>query len=363
MRIVLFASAHGWGHSVRLAEVARAIMAREPRGQIAFGGRVCPDLLRARLEVPFKIYAGELDIGLVELDYSSQNLAETARRGEHLLEEWDRLRSATAGFLDEWRASAVISDLPGIPLEAAADAGIPSLAVGNFSWDWVYQTYYDTLGLPTFGRLAERFGSAYGTASCLARLPIGPPMPAFRTVVDVGLVGRRGTGDGAQRIRESYGLRSPSAFLAIGKAADREMLERAIDQSSGYHFFGFADLGDGNPSYARLSEAEQACFPDLLRAADVVVATLGHSILSEAAVNGTPIVTPPRLEYPEYDVLLSQGTRVHPVVEIPLDNFRSGRWSDTLDLARTQTPPDPPPSTDGATAIAELVLDLVGSAA
>lgn len=355
MHIALYASAHGLGHGVRLAEVGRAILAREPGCRLTFRGRVRESLLRARVDGAFEVDPREVDVGLVETDQSTQDLAETARRGQALLEEWEDLCSEEARILRESRTSAVVSDLPGIPLEAAADAGIPGIAVGNFSWDWVYEAYEERLGQTVFGRMARRFRRAYRSASCLARLPVGPPMTAFRQVVDVGLAGRRGDELRAAEIRRKYKLPAPSVFLAIGKLTSREELRRAIRQCPGYHFFGFLDLG-GGVSYRRLPDSEQRFFPELLRVAEVVVTTLGHSILSECAANGAPIVTPPRLDYPEYDILLAQGGRCHPIVEIGLEAFRAGKWSEALERARSLSPPESRPSTDGAGEIADLVL-------
>ncbi len=356
MHIVFYASAHGMGHQVRLAEIGRALLELNPECRLSYRGRVERSLLSARIGRAFDEEAPEFDVGLVETDLFTQDLEETARRGERLLKQWEPLRSAETRFLRKEEAGAVVCDLPGIPLEAASDAGIPGIAVGNFSWDWVYGVYDENSNLPVFGDMTYRFRRAYAKASFLARIPVGPSMNAFGRTLNVGLVGRKGNEQTFARLREKYHLRTPSVFLAIQKTARPEMLARGIARTPGQHFFGFLDLKAEPPAYTRIEDEDQTFFPELVWMADVVMTTLGHSILSECVANGTPIVTPPRVNYPEYDVLLSQGSCVHPIVEIPLEEFRKGRWAHAIERVKTVIPPEPPPSTDGAREIAELIL-------
>jgi hypothetical protein len=357
MHIVFYASAHGMGHLVRLAEVGRALLEFAPDCRLSYRGRVRGSLLSARVGRPFDDGPPEVDVGLVETDHATQDLDQTARRGESLLQTWDARRSDEVAFLKQSRASAVVSDLPGIPLEAAAEIGIPGIGSGNFSWDWIYDFYHATSGHPVFARLADRLRTAYRTASCLARIAVGPPMSAFEECIDVGLVGRRGDRERAEALGRKYGLKSPCAFLAIQKAVDPRMLARGIERTPGVQIFGFLDLGTPVERYVRIDDEDQRFFPELVGTADFVMATLGHSILSECAVNGTPIITPPRLGYPEYDVLLAQGARFHPIVEIPLEDFRSGHWGEAMDRADMVLPPDPAPPFDGARRIAEIILE------
>ncbi len=357
MHVVFYASAHGMGHLVRLSEIGRALLEIEPGCRLSYRGRVRNSVLSARTGQHFEDTAEEVDVGLVETDMFTQDLEETARSGARLLERWDNLRAQEARFLQEGTVDAVVCDLPGVPLEAAADAGIPGIAVGNFSWDWVYGVYHETLKQPVFGRMSDRFRRAYGTAACLARIPVGPPMTAFGKTMDVGLVGRSGDPDRIAQLREEYAMGTPCVFLAIQKAADPRLLARGIARTPGHRFFGFLDLEAERTTYTRVKDEDQTFFPELVWIADAVIATLGHSILSECAVNRTPIVTPPRLDYPEYEVLLSEGRRTHPIVEIGLEDFRAGRWANAIEQAQTLSPPDPPLPADGAKQIARIIRE------
>jgi len=345
------------GHLVRVAEVGRELLELEPDCRLDYRGRVQSSVLSARTGRHFEESSTEVDVGLVETNLYTQDLQETARQGGFLLKRWDGLLAQEAHYLQKTKADAVVCDIPGIPLEAAHDAGVPGIAVGNFSWDWVYGVYHEKMKQPVFGELSNRFRQAYATAACLARIPVGPPMKAFRETIDVGLVGRTGDPDRIAGLREKYGLRTPSVFLAIQKAASPRMLARGIRNAPGHQFYGFLDLETEAPTYTRISDDDQRLFPELVWMADVVITTLGHSILSECAANDTPIITPPRLGYPEYDVLLSEGSRHHPILEIDLKDFRAGRWADAIEQAQTLSPPDPPLPTDGARQIAELILE------
>ena len=44
-------------------------------------------------------------------------------------------------FSQAARATVVVGDIPPLAFAAAARAGVPSVAVGNFTWDWIYSGY------------------------------------------------------------------------------------------------------------------------------------------------------------------------------------------------------------------------------
>ena len=38
-------------------------------------------------------------------------------------------------------AALVVADIPPLALAAARLAGVPAIALGNFTWDWIYRDY------------------------------------------------------------------------------------------------------------------------------------------------------------------------------------------------------------------------------
>lgn len=85
----------------------------------------------------------------------------------------------------------VVTDIVPMPCQAAAMAGIVSVAVTNFSWDFVYSEYLARHGTdPRRHDMMRNIASDYASCSTLLRLPGHTPMPAFNNPVDVPLVVR-----------------------------------------------------------------------------------------------------------------------------------------------------------------------------
>lgn len=85
----------------------------------------------------------------------------------------------------------VVTDIVPMPCQAAARAGIVSVAVTNFSWDFVYSEYLAKHGAdPRRHDMMRNIAADYSCCSTLLRLPGFTPMPAFAHVIDVPLVVR-----------------------------------------------------------------------------------------------------------------------------------------------------------------------------
>ena len=67
---------------------------------------------------------------------------------------------------------------PPIAFAAAQAAGVPSLALGNFSWDWIYRELAH--GRAGMMEAADAAASSYGSAGLLLELPFAGDLRAFR---------------------------------------------------------------------------------------------------------------------------------------------------------------------------------------
>ncbi|GBF96473.1 L-arabinokinase-like, partial [Raphidocelis subcapitata] len=155
-----------------------------------------------------------LDCGSVQLDPftvdTKASLEEyystvVARRGE--------LLDAEVSWLRATRTDLVVSDVVPIACAAAAEAGIPAVAVTNFSWDFIYSEYLTTQRRPEFRQLVWGIATDYAAASLLLRLPGHVPMPAFQAVEDVPLVVRHAH-KSAEQVRSELSL-PPGVRIAV----------------------------------------------------------------------------------------------------------------------------------------------------
>src|SRR6202035_923270 len=108
--------------------------------------------------------------------------------------ELDRHVGAEAAYLRELGAALVISDIPPLAIAAADQAGIPSIAVANFTWDWIYAYY------PQFERIApgviDTIADAHAHDTKAPRLPIHGGFDSMKAVTsDIPFIARRSLRD------------------------------------------------------------------------------------------------------------------------------------------------------------------------
>ena len=126
----------------------------------------------------------QLDSIRVDVEATLGRIGDIGRRRAALVQQ-------ESVFLSENGISAVVVDIPGIPIEAAARAGIPSIAVGNFGWDWIYEGYLDRDS--RWNAAVEMFREQYAQTGLLLRLPFCEEMNAFPRIEDIPLVAAAGT--------------------------------------------------------------------------------------------------------------------------------------------------------------------------
>ena len=100
-------------------------------------------------------------------------------------------------------------------------------------------------------------------------------------------------------------------------------------------------------------------FSDVLLASDVVVSKLGYGLVSECIATQTRLVWPPRVGFAEDDVMENEATRVVPMMQIGLEDYRAGRWGRYLRAAMELPASADVIPTDGAEFCAEFLANIL----
>ena len=187
--IAVYVSGHGFGHSTRTAEVLRAVRRRVPELPLTITTSAPSFLFEGVVAPPLETRRIECDVGLVQKDALVIDEVATAARCRDFAAGWDDLVAAEAEWLRSSGARLVLGDIPPLAFAAADAAGVPSVGLGNFSWDWIYGHLAPRE--PALGEAAALARDAYGQAALLLRLPFAGDLGAFPRVEDVPLVARR----------------------------------------------------------------------------------------------------------------------------------------------------------------------------
>jgi hypothetical protein len=255
----------------------------------------------------------------------------------------------------------VFSDAPPRGRAAAAAAGIPSVVVSNFTWDWIYEEYREHL--PEAPGLIATVRKAYRHARAAWRLPMHGGFETFDTIVDVPFVARHARHDRAQT-RRSLRLPAMTRRLALSSFGGYGVGD--LDLHSLDCFDTWDVVVTGNTPPASLPRGVHFInettiydrglrYEDLVHAADVVVTKPGYGIISECIANRTAMVYTSRGRFPEYEVLVREMPRYLRGAYIEQDCLRSGRWRAALDAAADAPAPPEHPDTDGARIVAEMI--------
>ncbi len=204
MQIVFYVSGHGFGHASRDIELIRAMCARRTDARIVVRTAAPERLFAPIAGAQVDVQPVDADTGLVQIDSLQIDEEESARQAARFHADFDRRVAEEAELVDRVKADVVVGDIPPLAFASAARAGVPSVAVGNFTWDWIYSVY------PAFDRLAPgvipAIRQAYASATLALRLPLhGGFEPMAAVTRDIPFIARRSTRDAADT-RRALGL-------------------------------------------------------------------------------------------------------------------------------------------------------------
>jgi len=360
--IAVYVSGHGFGHSTRTAEVLRAVRTRAPQLPIMVTTSAPSFLFEGVVAPPLDVRRVECDVGLVQKDALVIDEAATAARCREFAAGWDALVETEAEWLRSSGARLVLGDIPPLAFAAAEAAGVPSVGLGNFSWDWIYG--HLAAREPALGEAAALARDAYGRAALLLRLPFAGDLGAFPRVEDVPLVARRPELSKEEARRRLDHGTEPLVLLSFGGPGLPGINLGAYERLNGYRILLTGNSGDGGaPSNLRRLdgrdlEAAGLEYTDLVGAADVVVTKPGYGIVTDCIGAATRMVYTDRGDFPEYPILSREMKRYIPAVHATNDEVRQGRLGPALDTVLAMPLPERP-RIDGAEVAAERLLARV----
>jgi L-arabinokinase len=296
-----------------------------------------------------------VDVGLVQQGALAIDEDATNAACEAFDRAWPERVEAEARLLREAGTRLVMGDIPPLAFAAAHAAGVPSVALGNFSWDWIYRPL--ARGRAGLQAAAERATAAYGRAGLLLELPFAGDLDAFPRRERIPLVARR---------------------PAVSRAAARAAL--GIDDARPVVLFSFGGFGFGvgrddpatldplrerfrfldEPDVSRPRLASLGLlYQDVVGAVDVIVTKPGYGIVTDAIAARTRLVYTDRGDFPEYPVMVAEMPRYLPAAFVSHADLRAGRLGPVLDEVLALAYP-PPPRLDGADVAAARLRSFLG---
>jgi L-arabinokinase len=364
---VFYVSGHGFGHAARSIEIINAIARKRPDLRIVVKTTAARWLLDLTLTTPFEHESLQSDTGMVQIDSLHLDERESIRRAAIFHETLGERAAREAEYLRATSADLVVGDIPPLAFAAAEAADLPGVAVGNFTWDWIYAAYSEHLGeAPS---LLPAIRAAYRSASLALRLPMFGGFEVFGPAVrDIPLVARRSRRD-RESVRRWLGAPTdrPLVLVSFGGHNLRSISLERVDALGTYTIMTTVPPGEERipraENKALLHVREDAVYAsgfryeDLVAAADVVVTKPGYSIIAEAAAHETAVLYTSRGRFVEYDVLVSAMPELIRCRFVSHEALFGGRWHDALDGLLASPRPASKPAVDGADVAADILAN------
>jgi hypothetical protein len=357
--IAAYVSGHGFGHATRVGEVLRVVRELEPERPLAVVTSGPEQLYREAIPGALLYRGLAVDVGLVQHDALTIDETGTAEAWRSFVAGWDAMVEREASWLRRSGARMVLADIPPLAFEAAARAGVPTVGLANFSWDWIYR--YLGERHPALARAAEQAAAAYGQATLLLELPFAGDLSAFPHRERIPLVARRPR-LARREARRRLGVTEPVLVLvSFGGVGLPGLDPRRLPVLPDVRFLVSGCALDLPDHVAGITSTEWVRlglgYQDLVGAADVVVSKPGYGIVSDAIAARTRLVYTDRGDFPEYPILVREMQAWLPSAHLGNRELLGGALAGPIEEVLSQPFPEPP-ALDGARVAAQRLLSV-----
>jgi hypothetical protein len=348
-------SSHGFGHATQTAPVVNALRRRIPDLRVTLRTTVNRDLLTARFDSPWDLVPSAADFGMRMTSALDVDVEDSAQAYARLHEHWPERVAEESAALKALGPDVIISNIPYLTLAAAAQVGIPSVALCSLNWADMYQHYLGTR--PKADAIHARMLEAYASARVFIQPRPHMPMldlPARRAVGPIARVGA----DRRDELRRALGVstRQRLVVIAPGGISLQLPIERWPKIPDVRWLVSGRDLVD-HPD-AVLTASLGLPFIDVVRSCDAVIGKPGYGTFTEAACNGTPMVYVRRGDWPEEPYLIEWLHQHGRAVEVDRTSLEHGNMGDALAALWRMPKKDPVIPTgidEGADIVAQLL--------
>jgi L-arabinokinase len=297
-----------------------------------------------------------LDVGIVQDDSLQMELGRTLEACKALHARIPFLVEQELAFVAKHNIGLIIGDVPHLCFEVAARAGIPSVAITNFSWSGIYRGFLHAL--PDFLPLIEEMENFYRKTTLALKLPYSCAMEIFPKRERIPFVTRSST-LARSEARERFGIPKLATVILLsfgGHGLKRLRLDRLLRQKE-FFFIGTGNASRKEPNLLILPNAQRS-YVDLVGAADVIVSKPGYGIVADVISHQTPLLYTDRGDFAEYPYLVKALEDCATADFIPQDDLISANLTPYLERLLTKEKHWPAVATNGAAVASEKVLSL-----
>lgn len=338
-RIAYFITSHGFGHAARASAIMEAVNETLPFVSFDIFTTVPQWFFADSLTDQFEYHEFVTDIGLVQKTPFSHDLEKTIETLDRFIPFDTELISDTADVLKQQACQLVICDISPIGIPIAKEAGIPSILIENFTWDWIYEDFIHADD--RICRYVDFFREIYQAADHhIQASPVCNPQFVDMTTKPIS----RKVGLPSVRVREKLGISQEKkmVLLTTGGIRDKYPFLKNLTAKKEICFVvpGGSESPEQHDNLILLPFRSGFIHSDLVNAADAVIGKAGYSTIAEVYQAGVPFGYVPRSNFRETDKLVAFIEKEMKSLCIGDEEFKAGKWlpkvTRLLSFPRTQ---------------------------
>jgi UDP:flavonoid glycosyltransferase YjiC (YdhE family) len=328
-RIAYFISPHGYGHAARSAGIMAALTTLDPALRFEIFTLVPEWFFQASQVGDFGYHPLLTDIGLVQESALRENLPETWRRLAEFLPFKATQLKPIAEKVKALGCQLIVCDIAPLGIAVAREAGIPSVLVENFTWDWIYEGYvkYERRLAQYMAYLHDLFQAA---DYHIQAAPACDPQPADLMTSPISRKARTP----AAQIRQQLGISEGAKAVMVtmgGISWEYNDLAGLENERDTYFIIpGAAPQVERRGNLIALPHHSAFFHPDLINASDAVIGKVGYSTMAEVYQAGVPFGYVARPKFRESQVLADYIKKEMVGLPISEAQFVDNRWLSSL---------------------------------
>jgi UDP:flavonoid glycosyltransferase YjiC (YdhE family) len=329
--VAFFITPHGYGHAARAAAVMAAWRRLSPDVHFEIFTRVPAWFFEDTLGSTFVLHNVLTDIGMVQRTALDEDLEETLHQLDRFLAFDPVIIHRLAEYLRSSECRLVVCDIAPLGIAVAHAAGIPSVLIENFTWDYIYEGYLEKDG--RFRDPIERMRALYASVDYRIQTePVCQRAPCQLTTAPVSRMPRTAP----SHIRQQLGIPDGARMVLItmgGFSWEYRFLE-TLGEYPGVFFVvpgaseAWEKMGTTRTMPANLialPHRSRFFHPDLVNASDAVIGKVGYSTVAEVYWAGVPFGYVSRPHFRESQALVQFIAQEMPGILLD-ESFDTGDW-------------------------------------
>ncbi len=328
--IAYFISPHGYGHAARACAVMADMHEHNPSIRFEIFTTIPQWFFQQSIPGTFTYHSLLTDVGMVQETPLRENLKETLRQLNDFLPYDQSQITGLSKEIGRLKCRLIICDISPMGIAVAQKAGIPSVLIENFTWDWVYGNYVST-DFPA-GEFVDYMKQVYSYVDYHVQTePVCSYRDADLCTVPISRRARATSRQIRQKLDIPDGARV--VLITMGGIPERYMFLEHLARQRDIYFIipGGSQTMQLVDNLVLLPRHSDFFHPDLVNACDVVVGKLGYSTLAEIFHAGVPYGYIPRSTFKESEVLEAYVKNHMNGYSISESRFQDGSWVSCLE--------------------------------